>query len=146
MEQATVETAKGYQTKITTERHTWHGDMPESAGGTGTAANPEELLLGALGSCTTMTLHMYANRKGWDLQRVEIDLSLEKVRADQVADYDGDARYVNTIQQSLRFHGDLDDEQHARLMEIAGRCPVHRIMEGPLLLSEVAAEAVADEA
>ena len=102
-------------------------------------------MLGALGSCTTMTLHMYANRKGWDLQKVEIDLSLDKVRAEEVDAYDGDARFVYTIQQALRFHGDLDEKQRARLMEIAGKCPVHRILDGPTLVTETAAEPVPKE-
>ncbi len=146
MEKATVATDAGYRTIINTPTHQWHGDMPESAGGTDTAANPEELLLGALGSCTTMTLHMYANRKGWDLQRVEIDLSLDKVRAEEVEEYDGDARFVHTIQQSLRFHGDLDEKQRARLMEIAGKCPVHRILDGPTLVSETTAASTVEEA
>ncbi|MEO0561924.1 MAG: OsmC family protein [Chloroflexota bacterium] len=133
---ARVETDQGYRTRITARTHTWNGDMPISADGTDTAANPEELLLGALGSCTTMTLHMYANRKGWDLQKVSIDLTLEKVKAEDDPTYDGDAKFVHRIEQKLTFHGDLDDKQRERLMYIAGRCPVHRILDGPTLTTE----------
>jgi putative redox protein len=135
-EKARVETDSGYRTNITTPTHTWHGDMPLDTGGTDTAANPEELLLGALGSCTTMTLHMYANRKGWDLQKVSIDLELEKVKAEDDPTYDGDAKFVHRIRQNLTFTGDLDEKQRERLMYITGRCPVHRILDGPTLVSE----------
>jgi len=135
-EKAHVETDTGYRTNISTARHNWNGDMPVDAEGTDTAPNPEELLLGALGSCTTMTLHMYARRKGWDLQKVSIDLELEKVRAEDDPTYDGDAKFIHRIRQNLTFTGDLDEKQRARLMDIAGRCPVHRILDGPTITTE----------
>ncbi len=136
MEKARVVTQDGYQTTISNGRHEWHADVGEGAGGLDSAPNPEEILLGALGSCTVQTLHMYANRKGWDLQRVEIDLAFHKQRADEVADYDGDAKFVHTIHKDIRLHGDLDDTQRARLLEIGEKCPVHRILLGPTLLSQ----------
>jgi putative redox protein len=136
METAHVETEQGYRTIATARTHSWNADMPLSADGTDTGPNPEEMLLGALGSCTTMTLHMYANRKGWDLQKVSIDLSFEKVRAEEDPTYTGNAKFVHRIQQNITLHGDLDDAQRARLMDIAGRCPVHRILDGPTLVSE----------
>jgi putative redox protein len=140
LEHAHVETDAGYRTNITARHHTWHGDMPASADGTDTAPNPEELLLGALGSCTTMTLHMYAERKGWDLQKVSIDLELEKVPAEDDPTYDGDAKFVHRIRQTLTFHGELDEQQRQRLMHIAGRCPVHRILDGPTITTEEEAQ------
>lgn len=83
-----------------------------------------------------MTLHMYANRKGWDLQKVSIDLELEKVKAEDDPTYEGDAKFVHRIRQNLTFTGDLDEKQRARLLDIAGRCPVHRILDGPTTISE----------
>lgn len=136
MEFASVSTEQGYRTTINARTHTWNGDMPLDADGTDTAPNPEELLLGALGSCTTMTLHLYANRKGWNLQRVHINLELEKVKAEDYPDYSGDAKFVNLIRQNITLEGELDETQRARLMDIAGRCPVHRILDGPTITRE----------
>jgi putative redox protein len=79
---------------------------------------------------------MYANRKKWDLQRVEIDLSFEKVRAAEVAEYDGDAKFVHKIHKDIRLFGNLDDAQRERLMEIATKCPVNRILQGPTWLTQ----------
>ncbi|MEM6284656.1 MAG: OsmC family protein [Chloroflexota bacterium] len=131
MEKARVVTEAGYVTSATNDRHTWHADVGEAAGGEDTAPNPEELLLGALGSCTVQTMHMYANRKGWDLQRVEVDLELDKVNAAEVPDYDGAAKFINMINKHIRLHGDLTDEQRERIMTIGTKCPVHRIISSP---------------
>jgi uncharacterized OsmC-like protein len=136
MEKARVVTQEGYQTTITNGRHEWHADVGEAAGGVDSSPNPEEILLGALGSCTVQTLHMYANRKGWDLQRVEIDLEFHKLRAEEVEDYDGEAKFVHRIHKDIRLIGNLDEKQRARLMEIGEKCPVHRILLGPTLLSQ----------
>lgn len=136
MERVTVKTDVGYRTTATTANHRWHGDMGVPAGGTDTGPNPEEMLLGALGSCIVMTLHMYANRKGWALRKVEIDLEYEKKRAGDVPEYDGDEPYVHVLKEDLRFLGDLDDKQRARLMEISQKCPVRRIITGPKVLIE----------
>lgn len=136
MDRASVTTDNGYRTTVTTTSHRWHADMSIEAGGTDTGPNPEEMLLGALGSCTVITLHMYANRKKWDLQKVDIELEFEKIKAKDYPNYEGDAKFVHLVRQKLRFHGDLNEEQHARLMEIAGKCPVHRILDGPTYTSE----------
>lgn len=144
MDSAHVITDKGYRTIVTSRSHTWHGDMPVDADGTDTGPNPEEMLLGALGSCTTMTLHMYANRKGWDLQKVEVELEFEKIKAVDYPDYDGDAKFVHRIRQKIQLHGNLDDAQRKRIMEIAGRCPVHRILDGPTITTEVEVRPDAD--
>jgi putative redox protein len=74
---------------------------------------------------------MYANRKEWDLQRVEVDLELDKKKASEVEGYEGDAKFVNFITKSIRLHGDLTDEQRERIMVIGTKCPVHRILHSP---------------
>jgi len=136
MDKARAVTDEGYRVKLTTERHEWVGDARVDAGGTDQGPNPEEILLGALGSCTVMTLHMYADRKKWDLQKVEIDLELEKVKAADYDGYEGDSPFVNVLRQNLTFHGDLDESQRARLMEIAEKCPVHRVIQGPAVFED----------
>lgn len=142
MDRAKVRTEQGYQTTVTTDNHLWHSDTSIEGGGTDKGPNPEEMLLGALGSCTVMTLHMYANRKQWNLQRVEVDLELEKHKATDYPAYEGDAGFVNVIQQDIRLTGDLDEKQRARLMEIAGKCPVNRVISGPTFIEkqEITAE------
>lgn len=130
MEKARAVTEAGYRVTASTTKHNWYSDAPAIAGGEDTAPNPEEMLLGALGACTVQTLHMYANRKGWDLQRVEVDLEFDKQRADDVPEYQGDAKFVHNIRKQIRLVGQLDEAQRARLMEIAEKCPVNRILLG----------------
>ncbi len=132
----TVSTDQGYRTIVTAGGHTWHADEPIEDGGTDMGPTPTEMSLGALGSCTTITLHMYANRKGWPLEKVDIELSLEKFNAKDYEGYDGDAKFVHEITQKLTFHGDLDEKQIARLEDIATKCPVRRMMEGPTYIHE----------
>lgn len=99
-------------------------DAHPSEGGEGRGATPHELLEAALAGCKTITVQMYARRKGWKLDSVTV-----RVRHDQRApEYGGPKRHVFGVEVELA--GDLTDEQRQRLHEIAGRCPVHRIVEG----------------
>lgn len=108
-----------YPTEITVRGHRLRADEPETVGGTDTGPTPYELVASALGACTTITLRMYADRKEWPLEEIVARVRHEKVRGAERGD---------------RFHldveliGDLTDEQRARLLEIAGRCPVHRTL------------------
>jgi putative redox protein len=90
-------------------------DEPVASGGLGSGPNPYNLLAAALGACKTMTIRLYANRKGWPLTRVQVDVRHKRA--------DLNARDV--FEADVHLEGDLDAEQRARLMEIAERCPVH---------------------
>ena len=109
----------GYAQSMRARRHEIRADESERAGGTDTGPNPTELLLSALGACTSITLRMYAQRKGWELGAIEVDLNFIK-------EDDG-----TRIEREIGFSATLTDEQRARLAEIAEKTPVTQaIREG----------------
>lgn len=122
---------QGYQTIIRSGHHVYHADEPLDSGGTDTMVSPTEMLMGALGSCIAMTCKMYAERKGWQLDKIEVELDFERYSGKDYASYSGDAQFVHEIREKFTFHGDLDAEQKERLLEIATKCPVSRVLEFP---------------
>jgi putative redox protein len=117
-----------YTQEIVAEDHTLLADEPASAGGGDQGPGPYEYLLAALGACTSMTVRMYADRKEWDLQTVEVALEHSRVHAEDCDDCDSKDKKIDEIRIAVAFSGDLDDEQRKRLIEIAGRCPVHKTL------------------
>lgn len=87
--------------------------------------------MGALGSCIAMTMRLYADRKGWALEGVEIELDFERFKARNYPAYDGDERYVHEITKKITLHGSLTEQQRERIIEIGGICPVHRLIATP---------------
>ena len=114
--------------EIRTGRHMMVADEPVEVGGGGTGPGPYEFLLAALGSCTSMTIRMYAARKNWPLQRVSVLLRHSRVHAQDCADCETKVGLVDRIERDITLEGQLTDEQRARLMEIADKCPVHRTL------------------
>lgn len=128
----TVHSSSGLAQEIETTRHGWIADEPVDLGGTDRGPTPYEMLLGALGACTAMTLRMYADRKGWPLEAITVELSHEKTHARDCADCpDKDAK-LDRIARAIQVGGPLDPEQRARLLEIANKCPVHRTLTGTI--------------
>ncbi len=122
---ATVESANGtYEQLIKARMHQWAAGEPVDIGGTDNGPTPYELLLSALGACTSITLEMYAARKGWPLDRVHV--TLEHSKEERAGENDG--KPVDMIDRIVRLEGPLDDEQRAKLIEIAEKCPVHRTL------------------
>ncbi len=113
---------------ISTGRHVLQADEPVSAGGNDAAPTPYELLLAALGACKVITLRMYARRKRWALKEVHVNLSHDKVHAEDCRDCDSGASLIDRIQVEIRLVGELSDEQRRALLAVAERCPVHRTL------------------
>lgn len=102
-------------------------DEPEAYGGADRGMSPYGFLSAGLGACTSMTIRMYARRKGWPLRHVSVDVSHDKVHA-QDANVRSDAK-ADKFTRVVRLDGDLTKDQRAKLMEIADKCPVHRTLE-----------------
>lgn len=116
--------------------HHTHADEPLAYGGSNQGMTPYGFLAAGLGACTSMTIRMYARRKGWPLHHVSVDVSHDKVHA-QDADT-GSANRIDTFHRLIRLEGDLSAEQRQRLLEIADKCPVHRTLEhGAQVLTEL---------
>ena len=128
--EVSTRTGKFAQT-IATRHHRWVGDEPRSAGGDDLGPNPYDYLLAALGTCTSMTLQMYARRKGWPLDSVQVQLRHERIHAKDCEDCEKKEGFIEKITKQIRMEGPLDKAQKARLLEIADRCPVHRTLQGP---------------
>jgi uncharacterized OsmC-like protein len=107
-------------------------DEPESYGGSDRGPGPYDYLLTALGACTSMTLRMYAERKGWELYSVEVRLSHNRIHAKDCEDCETKVGMLDQIGSEIRLEGDLDEAQRKRLLEIATRCPVHRTLSSEI--------------
>ena len=115
----------GLRQEIQAGGHRLLADEPVSAGGTGGGPTPYDLLLGALGACTSMTLRLYADRRQWPLQAVTVRLSHRRIHRDDCLGCDENELYIEHVDRTLELAGPLTDEQRARLLAIAERCPVH---------------------
>ena len=113
-----------YKTIIVTGNHELIADEPVPFG-QDLGPNPYDFLLTALGACVTMTLRMYADRKGWDLEEVQVHLDQSRVYAKECESEDG---YVHVIEKKLKFIGKLTEEQIQRLLEISDKCPVNKTL------------------
>lgn len=127
------ETGKGkFGQTIVAGRHRLNADEPESVGGEDSGPDPYALLLAALGACTSMTLRLYAERKGWPLARTTVTLRHEKIHAEDCADCETRAGLLDRIEREIALEGPLDEAQRAKLLEIADKCPVHRTLHGEI--------------
>ena len=120
--------ASGFAQEISVGRHRLAGDEPASAGGTDTGPNPYDLLLAALGSCTSMTVALYARRKQWPLEAVTVRLRHSKIHAADCESCETREGRLDRIDGDVELVGPLSQEQRARLLEIANKCPVHRTL------------------
>jgi putative redox protein len=117
-----------WMVELSNERsHSWLADEPAANGGGEHGPTPHELLLSALGACTLMTLRMYAARKGWPLDAAEVELRFNP---------EGEpAEGGSLIERRIAVRGALDQEQRARLLELANKCPIHRVLTGKVRIT-----------
>lgn len=145
MSPITVRTEQGYRTAVHIRNHTVMADEPIQAGGTDTAPTPMEILLGTVGACVAVTTQAYAQRKGWPLEGVLVELEMERIKREDYPAYSGEAAFVHEIREQIQFEGPLTEEQRARLLTIAGKCPVHLTLENPVFFSQQLTEDVTHE-
>lgn len=114
-------------------RHVLIADEPVDVGGTDTGPGPYDFLLTALGACTAMTIRMYADLKKLPLTKVRVTLKHDKIHAEDCADCETTVGKLDRIVRDLHFEGDLSDEQKAKLLEIADKCPVHKTLHSKIV-------------
>ena len=120
-----------YQQAVTVGQHQLIADEPVSVGGADAGPAPFDLVMAGLGACTSMTLRMYAERKGLALTHVSVALSHEKITLDGVA--------RDRIERTISLTGELTADQRQRLLEIANKCPVHRALSQSLVIESALA-------
>jgi uncharacterized OsmC-like protein/fermentation-respiration switch protein FrsA (DUF1100 family) len=127
-----------YGQRITAGGHQLVADEPAAIGGADSGPTPYDLLLAGLGACTAITVRMYADRKGWPLRQITVRLRHRRIHATDCAYCETRTGQLDQIDRELQFEGDLTDDQRARLMGIAERCPVHRTLhsEVPVATTE----------
>lgn len=125
-----IETASGkFQQKITVGNHSFHADEPIDFGGSDTGPSPYDLLLASLGSCTSMTIKLYADYKGIPLERVEIEVQHSRDHVSDCTNCSNDENRIDVIDRAISLYGDLTPEQRKKLLEVADKCPVHKTLE-----------------
>jgi putative redox protein len=129
--------ATGYRADVTARTHTFAVDEPIAFGGTDAGATPYEYLLGALSSCMAMTLRLYADRKGWPLEKVVIRVRTARSHETDCENCTTVAVGIARIERTIELQGPLDDEQRARLLQIADRCPVKQTLERGIVVQTV---------
>jgi putative redox protein len=123
-----------YKQEISIGQHRLVADEPPPVGDDA-GPNPYDLVLAGLGACTSMTVRMYADRKGWPLEKVRVTLRHSRIHAEDCADCETTKGWVDHIDRVIELVGELDDTQRQRLMTIANSCPVHHTLTSEVNIS-----------
>jgi uncharacterized OsmC-like protein len=133
----TADLNSGFHVSITNGRHKWSADEPSSLGGTDEGPNPYELLLGSLAACTTITVAMYARRKGMEFDSISVRYEHDRIHAeDCTACVDDASGFLDRVRSAIFIEGNFDDEQRKRLIDVAQRCPVHKTLANGIHFEE----------
>ncbi len=124
--------ATGFAQEIVAGSHRLTADEPIEFGGKDTGPGPYDLLLAALGSCTSMTISLYARTKKWPLESVTVNLRHAKIHAADCQDCETKEGKIDRIEREIQLVGTLNPEQRKRLLEIADKCPVHRTLKSEI--------------
>ena len=120
---------------VYSDSHHWLADEPNTVGGQNLGPDPYEHLLAALGTCTSMTMRMYADRKRWPLKNIAINLYHERSHSSDCKHCDEKPKQIDYLHREITLEGDLSDEQKDKLLEIADKCPVHKTLHGQLVVN-----------
>lgn len=121
-----------YRVTVGSDDHVWIADEPESVGGKNAGPDPYELLLSSLGACKAITVRMYADRKGWPLHETRIRLAHSRIHTEDCEECETAEGKVDRIEVDVDVRGPLSDGQREKLLEISGKCPVHRTLDGEI--------------
>ena len=129
-----VQSKGGLCTEVLAGEHSLVVDEPQELGGTDSGPTPYGYLLAALGSCTAMTLRMYADRKGWPLESVKVRLTHDRMHAKDCEQCETEDGRVERIEREIELVGPLEEAQRRRLLAIADRCPVHQTLGAEVVI------------
>ena len=132
---ANLDLSDNFTTEIYTSKHQLIADEPASIGGADLGPSPYELINAGLGACTVMTIKLYAERKGWELNEVKVYLTYEKKHSEEIAEADATPGKIDHIQKKIELIGNLDSSQRKRLIEIASKCPVHKTLTSQTIIN-----------
>ncbi len=138
MSDVTVTSHANLQNEVRYEDHSFITDEPSEAGGEDAGPDPYTLLLGALGSCISMTTMLYARRKGWPLERVTVRLRQQRIHAKDCEECErSQDGFVHRIERAVSYEGNLSGEQRTRLQEISHQCPVHKTLTSEIVIVDL---------
>jgi uncharacterized OsmC-like protein len=122
----------GFLQEVTAGKHRFRVDEPASLGGTEAAPDPYDYVLAGLGACTSMTVGLYARKKKIPLENVTVSLRHHRIHAEDCADCETKEGMLDRIDVDVQLTGQITDEQRVKLMDIAGKCPVHRTLKSEI--------------
>ncbi|WP_422860297.1 alpha/beta fold hydrolase [Flagellimonas sp. S174] len=125
---ASLDATDGFTTPMKVGNHYMLADEPESFGGNDFGPSPYEYVSAGLSACTVMTVQMYAKRKGWPLENIEVHTSYGKTHAEDCEHCEEESAKIDTFHREIKLTGDLDEKQKTRILQIADKCPVHRTL------------------
>ncbi|CAM3478157.1 bifunctional alpha/beta hydrolase/OsmC family protein [Zobellia roscoffensis] len=125
---ASLDDSEGFTTQMKVGNHFLTADEPKDVGGNDFGPSPYEFVSAGLSACTAMTVQMYAKRKGWKIDNIEVHTSYSRSHAVDCADCESDAAKIDTFERDIRLTADLDEKQKKRILQIADKCPVHKTL------------------